>query len=103
MVELSVQIEMAGGLSWERWKRIVANVDRQGYRGLYCCDHFLPGGEGFADSIDIYSAFTYLADRSARLEFGSLVSPVSFRDPIMLARQAQTLDNLSGGRCILGV
>lgn len=103
MVELSVQIEIAGGLSWERWKRIVAAVDRQGYRGLYCCDHFLPGGEGLSDSIDIYSAFTYLADHSARLEFGSLVSPVSFRDPIMLARMAQTLDNLSGGRLILGV
>jgi len=103
MVELSVQIEMAAGLSWERWKRIVANVDRQGYRGLYCCDHFLPSGQGVTDSIDIYSAFTYLADHSSRLEFGALVSPVSFRDPIMLARTALTLDSLSGGRHILGV
>lgn len=103
MVELSVQIEMAGGLSWERWKRIVREVDRFGYRGLYCCDHFLPGGEGFADSVEIMSAFTYLADHSARLEFGSLVAPVSFRDPVMLARHALALDNLSGGRMVLGV
>ena len=42
MVDLSVQIEIAGGLSWARWKRLVAEVDRLGYRGLYCCDHFYP-------------------------------------------------------------
>lgn len=104
MVALSVQIEMARGLSWARWKRLVAEVDRLGYRGLYCCDHFLPGGSGgYADSVEIYVAFTYLADHSARLEFGPLVSPVSFRDPVMLVRQGMTLDDLSGGRFWLGV
>ncbi|MGH2461703.1 MAG: LLM class flavin-dependent oxidoreductase [Chloroflexota bacterium] len=103
MVKLSVQIEMAGGLSWTRWKRLVAEVDRLGYVGLYCCDHFLPGSGGYADSVEIMSAFTYLADHSARLEFGSLVAPVSFRDPIMLVRQAMALDDLSGGRMVLGV
>lgn len=103
MVELSVQLEMAGGLSWDRWKRLVAEADRLGYRGLYCCDHFLPSGQGYTDSVDIYLAFTYLATHSTRLEFGSLVSPVSFRDPVMLARDAMALDDLSGGRFILGV
>jgi alkanesulfonate monooxygenase SsuD/methylene tetrahydromethanopterin reductase-like flavin-dependent oxidoreductase (luciferase family) len=103
MVQLSVQIEMAGGLSWTRWKRLVREVDRMGYQGLYCCDHFLPPGQGYSDSVEIFSAFTYLADHSQRLEFGSLVAPVSFRDPIMLARQAMALDDLSGGRMVLGV
>jgi len=104
MVALSVQIEIAGGLSWTRWKRLVQEIDRFGYRGLYCCDHFLPGGQaGYTDSVEIMTAFTYLADHSQRLEFGSLVAPVSFRDPIMLARQAMALDDLSGGRMVLGV
>ena len=103
MVQLSVQIEMAGGLSWTRWKRLVSEVDRLGYVGLYCCDHFLPGSGGYADSVEIMTAFTYLASQSQRLEFGSLVAPVSFRDPIMLVRQAMALDDLSGGRMVLGV
>src|SRR5215210_4141719 len=51
MVALSVQIEIAGGLSWARWRRLVREVDRLGYRGLYLCDHFLPGGSGYADSV----------------------------------------------------
>jgi alkanesulfonate monooxygenase SsuD/methylene tetrahydromethanopterin reductase-like flavin-dependent oxidoreductase (luciferase family) len=103
MVALSVQIEIAGGLNWPRWKRLVREVDRLGYRGLYCCDHFYPGGPGYSDSVEIVVAFTYLADHSQRLEFGSLVSPVSFRHPVWLARQAMALDDLSGGRMVLGV
>jgi alkanesulfonate monooxygenase SsuD/methylene tetrahydromethanopterin reductase-like flavin-dependent oxidoreductase (luciferase family) len=102
-MDLSVQIEIAGGLSWERWQRIVPLVDRLGYRGLYICDHFLPPGEGYADSVEINLAFAYLATKSARLEFGSLVAPVSFRDPRFLVRQAMHLDALSGGRMVLGV
>jgi alkanesulfonate monooxygenase SsuD/methylene tetrahydromethanopterin reductase-like flavin-dependent oxidoreductase (luciferase family) len=98
-----VQIESGGGLSWARWKRIVREVDRLGYRGLYVCDHFVPPGERFADSLEITLAFGYLADHSARLEFGSLVSPVSFRHPVWLARDALALDDLSGGRMVLGV
>ena len=102
MVDLSVQIEIGGGLTWERWKRIVPLVDRLGYRGLYICDHYY-AGDGYPDSIEINLAFAYLATQSARLEFGSLVAPVSFRDPRFLVRQAMHLDNLSGGRMILGV
>jgi alkanesulfonate monooxygenase SsuD/methylene tetrahydromethanopterin reductase-like flavin-dependent oxidoreductase (luciferase family) len=83
---------------------LVQEVDRQGYKGLYCCDHFLPGGgPGYTDSVEIITAFTYLADHSQRLEFGSLVAPVSFRDPVFLARQAMALDDLSGGRMVLGL
>jgi alkanesulfonate monooxygenase SsuD/methylene tetrahydromethanopterin reductase-like flavin-dependent oxidoreductase (luciferase family) len=104
MVELSVQIEIAGGFTWARWKRIVREVDRLGYLGLYICDHFLGGRDsGVTDSVDITLAFGYLADHTERLEFGSLVSPVSFRHPVWLARDAMALDDLSGGRMVLGV
>jgi alkanesulfonate monooxygenase SsuD/methylene tetrahydromethanopterin reductase-like flavin-dependent oxidoreductase (luciferase family) len=104
MVALSVQVEIAGGLSWERWKRLVREVDRLGYRGLYICDHFLAGREGgVVDSVEIMLAFAYLAQHSERLEFGSLVTPVSFRHPVWLARDAMALDALSGGRMVLGV
>ncbi|HEY8884601.1 MAG TPA: LLM class flavin-dependent oxidoreductase [Chloroflexota bacterium] len=103
MVDLSVQVEIAAGLSWDRWKRLVREVDRLGYKGLYCCDHFLPSGQGIVDSVEIITAFTYLVTQSSRLEFGSLVAPVSFRDPIFLIRQAMALDDLSGGRMVLGV
>jgi alkanesulfonate monooxygenase SsuD/methylene tetrahydromethanopterin reductase-like flavin-dependent oxidoreductase (luciferase family) len=54
-------------------------------------------------TIDAWTALTYLADHSERLRFGPLVSPLSFRDPVNLARQAMDLDDLGGGRFVLGV
>ncbi len=48
-------------------------------------------------------ALTYLADHTQRVHFGSMVSPLTFRDPVMFTRQAVALDDLSGGRMILGV
>jgi alkanesulfonate monooxygenase SsuD/methylene tetrahydromethanopterin reductase-like flavin-dependent oxidoreductase (luciferase family) len=102
-MELSVHVETAN-LTWPRWKRFVPEVEKLGYRGLYLCDHFttLPGDPDL-ESIDAWIALTYLADHSERLRLGPVVSPVSFRDPIILARQARDLDDLSGGRFVLGI
>jgi alkanesulfonate monooxygenase SsuD/methylene tetrahydromethanopterin reductase-like flavin-dependent oxidoreductase (luciferase family) len=46
---------------------------------------------------------TWLASHTRRLEFGPLVSPVSFRHPALTARMASAVDDLSGGRLTLGV
>jgi len=46
---------------------------------------------------------TYLADHTERIHFGQMVSPVSIRDPVLLARQAVALDDLSAGRMVLGL
>jgi len=104
MVDLSVQIEGFAGLSWPRWKRLVAEVEGLGFAGLYCCDHFngIPQALGMP-SLEMTVALTYAADHTQRVRFGPLVAPVSVRDPIMLARQAMALDDLSGGRMVLGV
>jgi alkanesulfonate monooxygenase SsuD/methylene tetrahydromethanopterin reductase-like flavin-dependent oxidoreductase (luciferase family) len=48
-------------------------------------------------------ALGYLADHTSGIHFGSMVSPLSFRDPVMLTRQAIALDTLSNGRMILGL
>ena len=103
MIELSVSIEGLCGLTWHSWKRLVEAVEPRGYAGLYCSDHFtLPGTSGLA-SLELIVALTYLADHTQRVHFGPMVAPFSFRDPVMLTRQAAALDDLSGGRMILGV
>ncbi len=48
-------------------------------------------------------SLAYLADHTRHLHFGPLVAPLSFRAPAMLARQAAALDDLSGGRMVLGL
>ena len=55
------------------------------------------------DSLELIVSLTHLAGHSQRLHFGPLVAALSFRDPRILARQAANIDDLSGGRFILGV
>jgi F420-dependent oxidoreductase-like protein len=103
MVAISIMIEGQNGLTWPRWKRIVKEVEELGFAGLFRSDHFTNANPPDKDSLEMLVSLTYLADHSQRLHFGPLVAPVSFRDPRMLARQAAALDDLSGGRMILGV
>ncbi len=103
MVDLSIQIEGFAGLSWPRWKRLVAEVEGLGFAGLYCCDHFNIRETLGMPSLEMIVALTYAAEHTQHVRFGPLVAPVSVRDPIMLARQAMALDDLSGGRMVLGV
>jgi F420-dependent oxidoreductase-like protein len=103
MIELSIQIEGQNGLNWPRWKNIVAAVEETGYHALYRSDHFTNPNPPDLDSLELIVSLTYLADHTQRIQFGPLVAPFSFRDPVMLARQAAALDDLSDGRFILGL
>src|SRR5262245_33095717 len=103
MMELSISIQGLCGLTWPAWKRLVEAVEPLGFAGLFCTDHFTLQDALTVDSLEMIVALTYLADHTRRIHFGPLVAPFSFRDPVMLARQAAVLDDLSGGRMVLGV
>ena len=91
------------GLTWLRWKRLITEIEQMGFAGLFRSDHFTLNNPPDMDSLELIVSLTYLASHSQSLHFGSLVAPLSFRDPVFLARQAMALDDLSGGRMILGV
>ncbi|MBC7808991.1 MAG: LLM class flavin-dependent oxidoreductase, partial [Akkermansiaceae bacterium] len=55
-------------------------AERLEFAGLYLADHF--------DALDPVATLTYAAGSTGHVSLGSLVAPVSFRDPVMLARQA---------------
>jgi alkanesulfonate monooxygenase SsuD/methylene tetrahydromethanopterin reductase-like flavin-dependent oxidoreductase (luciferase family) len=103
MVELSIAVEGVFGLTWPAWKQLVRAVEDRGFAGLYLADHFVPPGPPDYPSLDLIVALVHAADHTDRVRFGSLVAPLSYRDPVMLARQAAALAELSGGRMVLGV
>ena len=103
MVAISIQIEGQNGLTWPHWKRLVAEIEDLGFAGLFRSDHFTNARPPDKDSLEAIVSLTYLADHSQHLHFGPLVAPISVRNPAMLARQAAALDDLSGGRMILGL
>ncbi|GAB4482129.1 MAG: LLM class F420-dependent oxidoreductase [Anaerolineae bacterium] len=103
MPELAIMIEGQNGLNWPRWKRIARAVEDLGFAGLYRSDHYTNAGPPDLDSLELWVSLAWLADHTARIEFGPLVSPLSFRHPTMLARYARDVDDLSGGRLHLGL
>jgi len=101
-MEISITIEAMFGLNWSLWRHLINQVEEMGFAGLFRSDHFMVGKTG-TDSLELITSLTYLAEHSQRMHFGSLVAPLSFHNPVMLARQAMAINDLSGGRMILGL
>src|SRR5512136_1964449 len=102
-MDIAIMIEGQNGLNWPRWQRIARAVESLGFAGLYRSDHFTNSSPPDLDSLELWTCLTWLATHTRRIEFGPLVSPVSFRDPRMTARIARDVDDLSGGRLTLGL
>lgn len=102
-MEIAIMLEGQHGLTWPRWQRIARAVENLGFVGLYRSDHFTDANPPDIDSLELWVSFTWLASHTSRIEFGPMVSPVSFRHPVFTARMAKDIDDLSGGRLTLGV
>ncbi len=103
MIEIAIMIEGQNGLNWRRWQRIASVVEACGYIGLFRSDHYTNANPPDLDSLECWTSLTWLATHTKHLEFGPLVTPVSFRHPTHTARMAAAVDDLSGGRLILGI
>lgn len=100
---IGLMIEGQFGLNWDRWTRVLDMAERAGYQCVFRSDHFTNPAEPDLDSLELFTSLTYAATRTTRIEFGSLVAPVTFRHPTMTVRQAAAIDDLSGGRLVLGL
>lgn len=103
MIEIALMVEGQNGLNWPRWQKLARAVEELGFAGLYRSDHFTNANLPDLDSLELWTSLTWLASHTSRIEFGPLVSPVSFRHPTMTARIASAIDDLSGGRLHLGM
>ncbi len=103
MIEVAIMLEGQNGLTWERWQRIARAVEELGFVGLYRSDHYTNAGPPDKESLELWVSLTWLASHTSRIEFGPMVSPVSFRQPTMTARMASAVDDLSNGRLHLGL
>ncbi len=101
--QIGLMIEGQFGLNWARWTRVLDMAERAGYQCVFRSDHFTNPAAPDLDSLELFTSLTYAATRTKRIEFGSLVAPVTFRHPTMTLRQATAIDDLSGGRLVLGL
>jgi alkanesulfonate monooxygenase SsuD/methylene tetrahydromethanopterin reductase-like flavin-dependent oxidoreductase (luciferase family) len=88
-------IEGQEGVSWEQWVALAQACEEHGIETLFRSDHYLSQGDnGRRDALDAWTTLAGLAAVTSRVRLGTLVSPVTFRHPAVLAKGAVTVDHI---------
>jgi alkanesulfonate monooxygenase SsuD/methylene tetrahydromethanopterin reductase-like flavin-dependent oxidoreductase (luciferase family) len=98
--------------SWNEIKAFAQHAESVGFDSLWVPDHlFIDLGHVLGDHPnrtraglwECWSIIASLASVTSRVELGPIVACTSFRNPALLAKMADTVDEISGGRLILGL
>ena len=107
-MKLCLSIEIQEGLSYADTLGMTRDAEELGFDSSLLAEHYYPSGplDHYASqpmSADAWMYLAGLARDTTQIRLGTLVSPVTFRHPVVLAKMAATLDHLSGGRAELGI
>jgi probable F420-dependent oxidoreductase len=100
-----VGLKLSRGAPIESFRRVWQVADQAGFDHCWAFDHLVSLGEGGAD-VSVFEGWTLLAGMATatqRVRVGLIVTAMVFRHPALLAKQAVTVDHLSGGRLEFGI
>lgn len=82
----------------------VRHCETTGWDGVYVADHFMPGfGDDTAPTGECVALMAAIAASTERVRVGSLVYGNTYRHPAVLANSLGTVDEISGGRVLVGI
>jgi probable F420-dependent oxidoreductase len=85
----------------------VRAAEAAGWHGVWLADHYMPntgdGAPARGDTCECWALLPAFAAVTERIRIGTLVSPTTVHHPALLAKRAATIDQLSGGRMVLGL
>ncbi len=103
-MEFCLSIEIQEGMTYADTLAMTLAGEAAGFGAALLAEHYSPSsGRPDLMAADAWVFFGALARETTRIRLGTLVSPVTFRHPAVLAKMAATLDHVSGGRAELGV
>jgi alkanesulfonate monooxygenase SsuD/methylene tetrahydromethanopterin reductase-like flavin-dependent oxidoreductase (luciferase family) len=83
---------------------LARHAEELGFDGLFAFDHFFPPrAPSDRPSLEAYATLAAVAAVTSRVRIGTLVTRASLRPAGLLAKQATTLHDISGGRFVLGI
>jgi alkanesulfonate monooxygenase SsuD/methylene tetrahydromethanopterin reductase-like flavin-dependent oxidoreductase (luciferase family) len=102
-MRVALMVEGQEGPSWDEWLALADACEHHGLEALFRSDHYLSQTDPDRFATDAWTLIGALAARTSKLRLGTLVSPVTFRHPAVVAKAAATADQVSGGRIEVGM
>ena len=88
----------------ERVVSFARRAEALGYDGVFAFDHFFPPGAATdRPSLEAFTSLSAVAAATERVTVGTLVTRASIRPAGLLAKMAAGVDDVSGGRMVLGI
>jgi probable F420-dependent oxidoreductase len=97
--------EVERDVRWPEYRAMAEAAEELGFDSIWLGDHLLYRSADAADRgpWDVWTLLGALAAVTSRVELGPLVACTGFHPPGMIARMAAAIDEVSGGRLILGL
>jgi alkanesulfonate monooxygenase SsuD/methylene tetrahydromethanopterin reductase-like flavin-dependent oxidoreductase (luciferase family) len=104
-LKLGVQLpEVEYPARWSELRDIARTAEAIGLDSIWVGDHYLYRDErGSRGPWECWTQLAALAEATDRVELGPLVAATAFHNPVVLAKLASTVEEISGGRLVLGL
>jgi alkanesulfonate monooxygenase SsuD/methylene tetrahydromethanopterin reductase-like flavin-dependent oxidoreductase (luciferase family) len=102
-MDFSLMTEPHLGGSYDLQLEAARWAEAEGLVSFARCDHYLAGREPTPDATDAFAVLAGLARDTSDIRICVLVTPITFRHPAVIVKNAATIDQMSGGRLDLGV
>ena len=89
--------------SWAEARDAAIEFDRLGFDSVWVCDHLYGVPMPNLPIFEAWSELAAVGALTSRVELGTLVTPVLFRNPAVFAKQIATIDHVSNGRTVVGL
>ncbi|MDP9243837.1 MAG: LLM class flavin-dependent oxidoreductase [Chloroflexota bacterium] len=104
MMPLGERENERGPLPYSALREMALRAEADGLDSVWVADHLLFRGDGRTTGIhEAWTMLTAFAAVTSRVALGTLVLALPFRNPGVTAKMAAALDEVSGGRLILGI
>ena len=106
LVRIGVQLpEVERVVRWPEVSAIARAAEESGFESIWAGDHLLYRGGGRSERgpFDVWTQLAAVAAITSRVRIGPLVAATAFHAPGLIARMAASIDEISGGRFVLGL